>query len=247
MSASWSFAEAQAGEATATAEVYFAPLPSFEKMFSALDYLEVKDYNLILEKETYKVDEEVFKIAFALGVNTADAVLATKARNHVILQNVARDMYHYSRFLGLSNEILKLGDELQIMVKEQEWTKLETSLEEYKVEVELALFESRQYDLFTMMQLGGWTQGLNRVTHLLMNNYSKDKSDIVNQKGIINTLIGNLDMIRSERLKGTDHFQIARELYEEIRNIIYSYEQAYPEDAIKELYNLTEKIRMSFR
>ena len=228
-------------------DIYFAPLPSFERMFSALDYLEVNDFSMVLEKENFKVEEEVFKVAFALGVNTAEALLATKAREAEALHRIAREMFHYSRFLGLSDEILKLGDELQQMVGSLEWEVLESSLEKYKEAVEIALYQSRQYDMFTMMQLGGWTHGLNRITNLLSNNYNKEKSSIVNQKGIVNSLISNLKMVRSDRLKNAQYYHTSTEVYKHIREILYSYEDSYPPDAIEELHNLTEKIRVSFR
>jgi|SRR5690554_5757680 len=228
-------------------EFYFAPLPSFNQMFSALDYLDIRDYDMALEREVYKVEEEVYQVAFALGVNTADAIMATKGRNSEKLNEIASIMINYAKFLGLSEEILKLGDELHRMVESGEWDRLMDSLERYREEIELSLYESRQYDLFTMMQLGGWTQGLNRTAYLLTNNYNREKSSIIDQKGILNSLINNLEHVRDDRLHEQEYYVLSNELYHQIRDIIYSEERFYSEDAVRELYNLTDMIKKSFR
>ena len=228
-------------------DFYFAPLPSFNEMFSALDYLEIKDYDTALEAGIYKVEEEVYKVAFALGVNTADAIMATKGRNNEKLNEIAQLMISYAKFLGLSEEILRLGDELHTLIRRNQWDDLLLSLERYREEVEIALYESRQYDLFTMMQLGGWTQGLNRTAYLLMHNYQRDKTGIIDQKGILNSLINNMGNIRDEYLREADYHSQSLEMYHMIRDIIYSYEGTYPPEAIEELYTLTDKIKSSFR
>ncbi len=228
-------------------DFYFAPLPSFNEMFSALDYLEVEEYDNALEDEIYRVTEEVYQVAFALGVNTANAILATKARNREQLIGISDLMTHYAIYLGLSDEILKLGDELTVMIERGQWDALIASLERYREEVELSLYESRQFDIFTMMQLGGWTQGLNRTVFMLANNYSKEKSDIIAQKGILNSLINNLEHVRDDFLREQEFFQLSFEMYNMIRDIIYSYEEVYPPDAMEELYEITQQIKVSFR
>jgi hypothetical protein len=228
-------------------EFYFAPLPSFNQMFSALDYLDIRDFDMALEREVFKVDEEVYQVAFALGVNTADAIMATKGRNSEKLNQIASLMINYARFLGLSEEILKLGEELHRMVESGDWDMLIDSLERYREEVELSLYESRQYDLFTMMQLGGWTQGLNRTAYLLTNNYNREKSSIIDQKGILNSLINNLEHVRDEHLHEQEYYALSNELYHQIRDIIYAEENVYSEEAVRELYNLTDTIKKTFR
>lgn len=228
-------------------DFYFAPLPSFNDMFSALDYLEIKEYDLAIEKEVFKVPEEVYNIAFALGVNTADAIMATKARNSEKLSEIAVLMIHYARFLGLSEEILRLGDELRRLIERNRWDDLIQALEKYREEVELALYESRQYDIFTIMQLGGWTQGLNRTCFLLNHSYNEEKSSIIDQKGIINSLINNLGNVRDDYLREQKYYHVAFETYHVIRDIIYSYEDTYPPDVIRELYHITEEIKRTFR
>lgn len=227
--------------------VVFAPLPSFNEMFSALDYLEVKEYDVALEREAFKVPEEVYRTAFALGVNTADAIIATKARNSEKLTDIAVLMMNYARFLGLSDEILRLGDELRRMIEGGQWNDLVEALERYREQVELSLYESRQYDIFTMMQLGGWTQGLNRTSYLLINNYEEKRSDIVAQKGIINSLINNLEVIRDPVLREQEYYVSSREMFNAIKDIIYSFDRVYPPEAIKELLIHTDEIKNRFR
>jgi hypothetical protein len=233
-------------EAQVEAEFYFAPLPSFNEMFSALDYLEIRDFDQALEEDVFRVTEDVYQVAFALGVNTADAIIATKARNTEKLNEIAGVMIEYAHFLGLSEEILRLGDELHEMIGQGEWDNLMVSLEKYREEVEVSLYESRQFDLFTLMQLGGWTQGLNRTAYMLMNNYNEAKTGIVAQKGILNSLINNLTNIKDKYLREQSFYAMSSELYQMIREIIYSQKELYTEKNIEDLFSHTQKVKLGF-
>lgn len=248
LSASISFLAAQGSVSREGQGVdfYFAPLPSFNEMFSAIDYLEIKDFDMALEKEPFKVEEEVYSVAFALGATTADAILATKGRNKEMLNDIAIRMINYAKFIGLSEEILKLADELHNMIRTDQWDNLTVSLERYKEQVELSLYETRQYDLFTMMQLGGWTQGLNRTTYLLMNNYQAEKTKIIDQKGILNSLLSNLKNVRSDYLKEMEYYNSSIEFYEAIKEHIYASDTVYSRQVIAEIFTMTEKIKASF-
>ena len=58
------------------------------------------------------------------------------------------------------------------MIQQDRWEDLQTSLDKYKNEIEISLYETQQYDLLTLVQIGGWTQGLYRICSLIDLNYS---------------------------------------------------------------------------
>ncbi|PID28540.1 MAG: hypothetical protein CSB55_04200 [Candidatus Cloacimonadota bacterium] len=227
---------------------YSAHLPEFSAMFSKLDFLGIKDFDKAVPEKFPKVESDVFKSAFQLGSLTADAILATKSRNKTKLQMIAKEMIDYSKFIGISEDILKLTDDLQNLIKEDKWNELEARLDHYKGEVESSLYISGEYDVFTLLQLGGWNEGLNRVTFLLKDSYKRKRTQIIGQKGILDQLIINLGKIQNPDVKSAPYYQISIEEYKNLQKIILSSkDNLFSEDEINKIFNLTEKVKKSYR
>ncbi|HNX01620.1 MAG TPA: hypothetical protein PKK33_09665, partial [Candidatus Cloacimonadota bacterium] len=229
-------------------DYYLVPLPNLSTILSGLDYLKNTDYDKAVDKNLFAADKEVYKTSFALGVLTADGVLAVKAKNKTKLMAISTAMIDDSKFIGIDENILKLADELQGYVKAEDWKNLELALDKYKIDVESSLFESKRYDLFTLMQLGGWTEGLNRITNLINTNYKADNSTLVDQKGILNELIDNMNKIDNENITKADYFFVAKSNFAKIKQIIYApINGTYTKDQLTELNKLTQEIKDSFK
>jgi len=238
----------QKEEVKTEVEFYHFPLPEFSKMFNTLDFLDTVDFDKAVPEEFDKIENDVFKAAFALGSLTGDAIIATKSRNKTKLSKIAKEMIDYSKFIGLNQNILRMADELQNLITDDKWKELENTLDKYKTDVELSLYESQEYDLFTLLQVGGWTEGLNRITFLLKDNYNKDKTGIIAQKGILNSLINNLNKIHNSDIKSEKYYSISVEKYKRIKEIIYSSEDKhYTPEKLAEIFTLTSEIKASFQ
>ncbi|MDD3049573.1 MAG: hypothetical protein PHR06_00335 [Candidatus Cloacimonetes bacterium] len=236
-------------EATPTAKIefYFAPLPPFAKLFSKLDYIETTEFDSAVSSENYKVEQDVLKSAFALGVLSADAVVLTKARNKTKLAAISQAMIEYSKLIAIDEDVLMLADELQSLIKADEWDKLENALDKYKSKVELSLYDSQEYDLFTLLQLGGWVEGLNKTCFLLSLNYKAEKTAIIDEKGILNQLINNLKNVKNPELKKMSYYTISTTNLTKIKEIIYSGENSiYSLEKVKQITTLTDEIKKSF-
>ncbi len=228
-----------------TAKVEFRnfPLPPFRDMLAKLDYLKNTDFSKSVPKEAYTVDETVYQASFALGVLTADAILSVKARNKTSLIEISQNMIEYSNLVGIDDQVLKLADELKGYIEAEKWTELELSLDKYQKRVKATLYQAKRYDVFTLMQLGGWIEGLNRVSYLLVNNYQKDYTVIVEQKGILNSLIQNMQLIENKKITETNYYKISSTNLGQIKSIIYKSEDTkYSKDQINELEGLTAEI-----
>jgi hypothetical protein len=229
-------------------DYYLVPLPDLSAILSGLDFLKNADYDKAVSKDIYQSEKEVYKTSFALGVLTADGVLAVKAKNKTKLMALSQTMIEDSKFIGIDENILKLADELQGYVKAEDWKNLETALDKYKIDVESSLFESKRYDLFTLMQLGGWTEGLNRITYLINTNYKADKSTLVDQKGILNELIDNMNKITNENIVKADYFFVTKSNFAKIKKIIYAPTNGtYTKEQIDELNKLTQEIKDTYK
>ena len=225
-------------------EFYHAPLPKFSQVYSKLDHLETDDFDEAIGEDIFEAKNDVYRSAFALGVLSSDAILTSKARNSSKLNNIAQAMIEYSKMVEVDKDILKLADELKTLIDQEKWNTLETTLDQYKKEVELSFYESKEYDLFTMLQLGGWVEGLNRITFLLDKNYQKDKTSIINERGILNQLISNTNNLKNPNIKKEKYYDTALSNLKEIKEILYSNDKGeYTKEQIKEISKLTAEIK----
>ncbi|MBN2828706.1 MAG: hypothetical protein JXR56_00125 [Candidatus Cloacimonetes bacterium] len=219
------------------------PLPSLKKLLSDLDYLKNADFSKSLPTEIYSVEETVYQASFALGVHTADAILSVKARNKTVLIELSQKMIEYSNLVGIDEQVLKLADELKGYIEQEDWAKLEDSLEKYQLEVQSSLYKAKRYDVFTLMQLGGWMEGLNRISYLVNHNYQIKYSSIVDQRGILNSLIQNMQLIDNKKITEAPYYKVAYTNLGQIKSIIYnSTDSTYTVEQLTELEKLTDEI-----
>ncbi len=236
------------GTQNVTVEWRNFPLPSFKDLLTKLDYLKNTDFSKSLPEDIYTVEETVYQASFALGVLTADAILSVKARNKTNLIEISQNMIEYSNLVGIDEQVLKLADELKGYIEAEEWAKLETSLDKYQTKVHANLFQAQRYDVFTLMQLGGWMEGLNRISDLLVNNYQEAYSSIVDQKGILNSLIQNMQLIENTKITETNYYKISSTNLGQIKSIIYNSEDTkYSKEQLVELEKLTTEILKAVR
>lgn len=222
----------------------YAPLPPFHEIFRILDYLKLGDYDQAVENKVFTTKQETGQAAFALGVLTADGIISVRGHNKTKLNAIAEEMIKISNFLGLDSSILRLADQLKELISNDEWVELEKALEFYKTEVEGTLYQSQQYDQFTMMQLGGWVEGINRISWFVNRNYQPEKSMVLMQKGTLNHLLNNLDYINTPSIKDSYYFRTSREKLKQVKLIIEkSVNGSYTKQQVSNLIIITDEIK----
>lgn len=218
-------------------------LPSFANLFNTFDYLQKTDFDKALAKEYKSNSNDVFLASFDLGRLTADAIIATKSRNKTKLSEIANAMIDYSRIVGVKEDVLKLSDELITLIQNDKWDELQVALDKYKSQVENSLYDTQQYDLLTLIQIGGWTEGLNKMSFLINTNYKEDKTVILNQKGILESVISNTDQIENTEIKNKPWFAVIQTNYAEIRKIVkVADKQVFTADEVKKLNQFSQTI-----
>ncbi len=227
-----------------TTPFVYAPLPPFHEVFKILDYLKLGDFNQAIEDKVYTTKQEVGHSAFALGVLTADGIISVRGHNKTKLNAIAEEMIKISNFLGLDESILRLADQLKELISNDQWDELEKALEHYKSEVEGTLYQSQQYDQFTMMQIGGWTEGINRIAWFVNKKYQAEKSNVLIQKGTLNHLIKNMEYVNTPSIKDTDYFKATYAKLGEIKKIIDApTNETYTKEQVDQLMLLSQDIK----
>ena len=234
-------------EATVITDARFFPVPEFADLFASLDYIQRADFDRVIS-DTYKTDiTNVYTAAFYLGNLTADAIVATKARNKSKLTAIAMTMIDYSRMIGINQEVLMLADELLTLLQEDKWDELLVALDDYKIQVELALYVSRQIDLMTLVQAGGWTEGIYIMTRLILQDFNISYTAVLNQKGIIDNLVNNLAQMENQELYELDWFKNLVVSFNRIHSIINVPEKGmFSFDEVRALHTTAFEIKAGF-
>lgn len=241
-------AEAMPDEEVTAQVTTYAPLPSFKEVYSALDKIQVKDISAAVPTTTYKTKQEEVRNAFALGLLTADAVLAAKGRNKAKLAEISAQMMNLTTLLGLESEVNRLGDDMKTMIEKEQWEELDKALDFHKSDVETKLWGSENFDNYTLMLMGGWIEAANRVSWLLSQKYDKDSTKVLAQKGTFNSLINNMKQIETPHIIGQEAFKTALAELEKVKAIIDADQDAtYTKEQLKEIVSITDAIKAAFQ
>jgi hypothetical protein len=214
---------------------------NIDKQFSGIrsDYLPFKEVingladvskslGSITPNESFNVDQNVYKQSLALGVVSADAVLTIRSREEDKLKGYTEKLIEYSKNIGLKDDILKMAAEIQNTLSKKDaskWDELEKLVLDYQNKVENILYKEGMFDQYTLMQMGGWTEGLYRLTSLYMKNYDEKGTMIIEQKGIVNSIINNLQFVKSKNIIASDYYNVASKNYMSIKDVIYGKEK----------------------
>ncbi len=222
----------------------FAPLPSFKEVFKTIDLFETKDIDAATKNPIFKSKQEVPRNSFALGLLTADAIIASRTRNKKRMIELSAEMMKLTTMIGLESEFNRLGDDIKTMIEKEYWDDLDLALDTLKREVEDKLWDTGEFDNYSLMLLGGWTQALNRMAYIISRNYDLEKTKVLNQKGTWNSLIGNLESIDKDYLIEEPYFKQVLAITKEIKTVLDAdSEGKFTSDQINQLISLTDRIK----
>ncbi|MCD4828456.1 MAG: hypothetical protein K8R90_03380 [Candidatus Cloacimonetes bacterium] len=226
----------------------FFPLPTFHQVFAKLENVETADYAKAVPQSFEKVEGSSFKQAYQLGALTADAIFSTQARDQQRLKDIAEGMMFYADMLGIEDQINPLTDKLTRLLENNEWDELEVVLEEERQNVVTELHRAGEYDIFMLLQVGGWTEALHNLTFLLLDGeFDPAVTSILFEIGTLNQLIVNYETISSERVKEKEFYAESLDNLNQILAILVSgEEQVLSRDSVQQIHNLCGKTRALF-
>ena len=178
--------------------------------------------------------------------------MAISSREESKLKAYTETLIEYSKNIGLKDEILKMADEIQSVLSTgsaNKWERLEKLIIQYQTEVELAFYQEGMLDQYTLMQLGGWAEGLNSISALYADHWDEKGAKTINQRGIVNALLNNLELIQSEKIKSEKYYDLATIGFKRIKEIIYSVDadEFYTREDLQEVNKISHEIVESVR
>ncbi|MBM4403412.1 MAG: hypothetical protein FJ042_03360 [Candidatus Cloacimonetes bacterium] len=236
------------GEEGESQVTLFAPLPSFKAVFTALDQLESRDISAAIPTDMYKTKQDPYRNSFALGVLTADAIIAVRGRNKSKLMTIANEMKRITTLLNLEAEVPQLNDDIKTLVEKEQWSELEQTLDKHKKVVEDKLWEREDLDQYTLMVLGGWTEAANRVSWLINRNFTAERTKVLKQKGTWNDIYSNMKLINSASIVNEAYYKPVLELIEKVKAVLDAeIEGTYSLTQTEEILKQTDLIKAEFQ
>lgn len=225
----------------------YAPLPSFKEAFRLLETLQARDYAPSLNTQPYRVRSEKHNDAFALGVLTADVVLAAKARNSKQLTATSTELMKLGKLLGFQEEVKRLEGILPSYIRQGKWDEIDKALDSLKKRLEDSLWEQQDYECYTLMLLGGWTEALNGVGKMLSSNYSAETTKALSHDSTWKSMQANLELFSAPEFKDTQSHKSLVELSAKVSQLLANHiGNTYTKEQVEELIKLTEQIKQAF-
>jgi len=231
-----------------TIKMYITPQVPFSTILSDLEKLGDVNFNKVLDNKKQPAPNTLDKIAFNLGAGVADALVGLKAKNKIALMNTTKELVKYAELLGVSAEFLRLSDSLGILSEQGEWDEIEQKLEEYKVTILDELYNMESYDSVILIQYGGWINGLQNVTAVLMEDIpDKEATKPLYNPTIITALLHDLPNLSDEDILERDYFISSLENVKSIKEIIFASKDGYfTKEDVKQLHDLAAGIYTAF-
>ena len=230
-------------------KIYHTQHVPFSMILDDLTTLEGINFNSVLKNRVKPDPKTLPQVAFDLGADVADALIAVKAKNKDTLLDITKELVNYAEILNVSDEFLKLSDSLKILLDDNDWKKVETKIEEYESDVTDELYNLENFDSVILIQFGGWTRGLQNASYLIMNNFTGSQiTSIHANKSVVNALLHDLPNISDEELLSEQYYQNSIMDVSKIKDIVYSSEdQTYSKLQVQELNKLSAQIVNSFK
>jgi len=225
----------------------YSQLPSFKDVFKVLSEFEAREVANAIPGKQFKIaTKDVPKSSFNLGTLTADAIIAVRSRDKAKLLDMSKEMLNLSSILGLDQEINLMAAEINAKIEKEQWTELEEALDGIKSKVEDKLYGLDDGDSYTFMLFGGWNEAINRVAYILTKSYDVKKTTVLSQKGTLNTLISNLEKVEDPATLNEMYYKDTLANLREIKLVIDAdKDKTYTKDQIKQLFELSDKIKQT--
>jgi hypothetical protein len=225
----------------------YSPLPSFKEAFRLLEDFQTKDYAPGISNQLYRIKPQGPYNAFALGVLTADAAMAAKARNKKQLTSVSAEMMNLCSLMGLETDVKRLSTLLTSNLQQGKWNDVEKTLDYMKKTLEDKLWELEDYEYYTLMILGGWTETLNSLGRLLTANYSPEATKALGHESAWDSMQANFELFTNPAIKDTQTYKDVGELIPKVSQLLAGHtDNTYTKEQVEELTKLTEQIKQAF-
>jgi hypothetical protein len=167
-------------------------LPVPGELFSALGKSGKLDWSTLVRRTPGAAFGNRQQIALNLGALVADGYLAIEAQDKQQVKNIAREIHTLAKKIGVGEDLIGRGKEIEEFADSGHWDTLKESLENAQNEVIAAMKAHGDPELVTLVILGGWLRGTEAVSTYLAKNYTAGGAKVLRQPAIVDYFVQKL-------------------------------------------------------
>ena len=159
------------------------PVPS--EIFGVLDKLGESEWSSVIVARKPLVDKSRRRIALALGVMMADGLLAVQAHDAKAVEVAGREVLNLSATLGLRQVVAEHCQSIFESAEKKNWAEIKLELDKTQETVRESMTKMRDDALADLVSLGGWVRGTEVVSELILNSFTTDKAELLQQGDVV--------------------------------------------------------------
>lgn len=225
----------------------YAPVTSIKAIIMALNKLEATEQTQFTIEEISPVSQDTLHCAFTWGILTSDLQFALINRDSRQLIKILTQMIDLGPKLALVDVAVKLRDNVKPMIDQSDWALLESTFYNMQYSVEQTLFDKKQYEIYSFVTLGSWTEATYQIAQEIFEDYSLVKSSVLLQQDAWISLVDNFALIKDLQYTDSPAFRNAFQELMTLQNTMASIpEDKMTKDQLENIIDSTAKIKASF-
>lgn len=224
----------------------YATIPSFQAAFLALDKLDPGDLAGLTQDKFSVPKQDTLRTAFAWGSLVAQSQLAVASKNAVWLRSALDQLKSLPSSSDLNSMAVQLGEGTPALLANGDWEQVKRLIYNMQASADKSLMDDKRYGEYSIIALGSWTETANQIGRMITNNYSTEKSRVLNTTAWQN-LADNILLMDSARFAKAGDLAEVFELVQQLRDMMNAAGQnALTQEQVSEIVSATQSIRARF-
>ena len=182
-------------------------------------------------------------VSMALGVKASDGVLALKGRDIEALNNCAEQIEKLAAKLDVPGRHLERAAMVKHHAKQQHWIEAFMELGFLQRDVSRNLENNpEQKDDAMLIVVGGWLQGGRCVTHLILDHYTPESSNILREPKLVQVMVQEMNKIPDKYKTDPVVREVLKFLPEAQKLVDVGIRDAVPIESVKALHKGFESL-----
>lgn len=175
-------------------QVHGIAVPVPKEIFRSLDQFRDANWSAVKRPEVarWKSHGDQAQIATLLGVVIAEGFIAMEAKDSTEVKNLGNSVLSLAGGLGIRARALRRSRSIMELADKNEWSEARKEWDGVLSELETGMIELKSAQLAQLVSVGGWLRGTEALSALVLQNYSLERSNLIRQPELINTLEAQL-------------------------------------------------------
>jgi hypothetical protein len=224
-------------------QVHGVAVPVPKEIFRSFDQFRDANWGVVKHPEAarWKSHGDQAQIATLLGVVIAEGFIATEAEDSTEMKNLGRTVLALARGLGVEERALRRSRSIMELADRNEWTAARKEWDGALSDLESGMIELKSADLPVLVSLGGWLRGTEALSALVLQNYSRERSELIRQPGLANHLEKQLLAMSSDIQRRPMVVKLLEGIHR-IRVLVESESGLLPEETVRKVHDICREL-----